>query len=281
MSLLIILSSIAILSLLIASYTDIKTREVPDWLSYALIMAGIGIRGIYSFEEGWFVLLNGILGFSVMFLIACLLYYSRQWGGGDSKLLMGMGALIGITYPFDPSSLTLLWFFLSLLFIGAFLGLLWMVAIAVKAGRPFWASFIGEIRKKGLMYLLLTLLTIVLILATVYVVPLWPLIFFPLGITSLFIFVSLVEKKLFTKAVDPSLLTPGDWLAKEIVVKGRMVVRKKTLDEDDLSTLRKLAAEKKINRVFIKEGIPFVPSFLCAYIVVLLIPFQAVIGWIF
>ena len=137
----IILITITFIVLLIASYIDIRTREVPDWLNYGLIFTAFGIRTIYSFELGWTILLSGILGFIVCLGLAFLFYYTNQWGGGDSKLLMGMGAIIGITYPFDASSWNLLFFFLALLFLGAIYGLIFMIGIAIKKRKIFMKEF--------------------------------------------------------------------------------------------------------------------------------------------
>src|SRR3989344_5425440 len=114
-----ILIILTIITLLIASYTDIKTREIPDWLNYALLFSALGIRTIFSINHGYQILLSGILGLAVCFLIANLFYFTKQWGGGDSKLLMSIGAIIGISYPLTIQSLNLFFFFLLLLIIGA------------------------------------------------------------------------------------------------------------------------------------------------------------------
>ena len=39
---------IAFVALIAGSYTDIKKREVPDWISLGLIFVGLGARLIYS-----------------------------------------------------------------------------------------------------------------------------------------------------------------------------------------------------------------------------------------
>ncbi|MEK6938658.1 MAG: prepilin peptidase, partial [Nanoarchaeota archaeon] len=82
---------VTLFALIIASYCDLKWREVPDWISYGLIFAALGIRAIFSLSSGWEIFISGALGFGVFLGLSCLLYYSYQWGGGDSKLLMGMG----------------------------------------------------------------------------------------------------------------------------------------------------------------------------------------------
>src|SRR3989338_7375332 len=90
---------VTLLVLLIATYTDLKTREVPDSLNYGLLFAALGLRGIWAVEEGWTFFLSGILGAAAAFLLASVLYYTRQWGGGDAKLLLALGAVLGISYP--------------------------------------------------------------------------------------------------------------------------------------------------------------------------------------
>ena len=95
----------ALLWVLFASLSDIKTREVPDWLSYSLIAIGLGLRGINSIylKDVWFFL-YGLIGLTIMFGFGMLMYYTKQWGGGDSKLIMGLGAVFGsnIDTIFNP-----------------------------------------------------------------------------------------------------------------------------------------------------------------------------------
>ena len=102
-----LLTNITVLiSLIIASITDIKTREVPDWLNYGLIVFGLGSRLIYSIALSDFsFFLYGLTGFLVFFIIANIMFYSAQWGGGDSKLLMGLGAVIGLNFNFTNNSI--------------------------------------------------------------------------------------------------------------------------------------------------------------------------------
>ena len=57
---------ITLIALLVASYSDIRTREVPDWLNYGLIFTAFGIRTIFSFKLGWEIILGGVLGFLVL-----------------------------------------------------------------------------------------------------------------------------------------------------------------------------------------------------------------------
>ena len=70
------------------------------------------------------------------------------------------------------------------------------------------------------------------------------------------------------KQVSVEKLTEGDWIAKDVIIG-----KKKICGPDDLGAtkqhIRQLIAlkrQKKISNVLIKEGIPFVPSFLIAFV---------------
>ena len=242
-----VISGITLLVLSIASFTDIKTREVPDWLDYGLIFAALGVRVLFSFSGGWNILLSGILGFIVCFGIAYLLYYTHQWGGGDSKLLMGMGAVIGITYPFDNTSFTLLWFFISLLFVGALYGLVWMCIMALRNWHVFSTKFVDKLKKQKIVHYILLGVTVVL-LSLLFILPsLWIIILFPLFIFYIFVFVTVVEENLFVQKISVKEVTEGDWLAKDVIVSGEKVRLRRTLEKKDIITLHELF--KKNNRL--------------------------------
>ena len=262
---------ITIVALLVASYLDIKTREVPDWLNYGLIFSAFGIRTIFSINLGWEIIFGGVLGFLVCFGFALLFYYTGQWGGGDSKLLMGMGAVIGITFPFNDSSWNLLLFFLALLFLGAIFGLLWMIYVALKKRKVFIINFKKNILKKKKLHLSLAVLSLIFIIPTIFYIFLWPLILFPLSFFYLFTFVNSVEKSCFINKVKIKNLTEGDWLAEDLKIKNKLILEKKTLELEDLWKLRKLEGQGKLTEILVKEGVPFVPSFLFAYITLILI----------
>ena len=60
---------LAFIALLIGSYTDIKTREVPDWVNLGLIGTGFGINLIFSIVY-WKMnfILNSLIGFGIFFV---------------------------------------------------------------------------------------------------------------------------------------------------------------------------------------------------------------------
>ena len=130
----------------------------------------------------------------------------------------------------------------------------------------------GSLHKGILIY---TVLFVVLAIRFSF---LWPLTIFPGMVFYLIAFMNTVEDTIFLKKKGVLELTEGDWLAEDVTVSGKVVLAKRTLEMKDLETLQKLKLEKKISRVTIKEGIPFVPSFLFAYLVFL--GGSAVWGWV-
>src|SRR3989338_4524042 len=95
------LSLTAGILLFVATITDWRTREVPDWINYTGITIGIGVRSIWTVNAGdWTVFGAGISGLLLMYLIGALMYYTGQWGGGDSKAGMAIGAIVGF-WPFE------------------------------------------------------------------------------------------------------------------------------------------------------------------------------------
>ncbi|NYT04486.1 MAG: hypothetical protein GKC00_07255 [Candidatus Methanofastidiosa archaeon] len=96
MDLLIILKLVlASVILFHASYLDIKKREIEEWHWIILTIVGF-VHAIYlslAFQSFRPLLLTGGV-FLLMFGVALLLFYLGLFGGGDGKILMGLGALL-------------------------------------------------------------------------------------------------------------------------------------------------------------------------------------------
>ena len=264
----IVMTIIALLALLIASYTDIKTREVPDWLNFGLIFAAIGIRVIFSTRFGYSLIIDGILGLAVGILLGYIFYYSRQWGGGDSKLLMGMGTVIGIPYPF--ANFNFLIFLAALLFFGAIWGVLWMGYVAVRNKYEFKNAFHAAMHDNKKLHVGLWLFTLLIVVVSFNNLLFLPFILFPIPFFYLFLFMTSVEKTSFITKISTHKLVEGDWLAKPVIHNGKTILLKKTLEKEDLRFLKK----HHISSVMVKEGVPFVPGFLFGYLALKFFNFQ-------
>lgn len=83
---------VGILVIILAAWFDIWTREIPDWITLPLILAGI----VFSLAERGFVVTGGTL--LIGGALAELLYRYKVFGGGDLKLLLGLALAGGPLY---------------------------------------------------------------------------------------------------------------------------------------------------------------------------------------
>ncbi len=272
--------SIAFIGLLIGTYTDIRTREVPDWVNYGLIGAGLSLGLLYSviFSE-WSYIVNSLIGFGVFFLVAVIMFYTGQWGGGDSKMVMALGALIGIDISFKEFPF-LIGFFINMLLIGAVYGIVWSFVLAFKNRNKFLREVKKRLTSKKIMLTRrLLLISSFIILVSVFFIEdfflkitMFHLALIIFSTFYLWIFIKAVEKTSMLKYVKPAELTEGDWIEKDVFVDGKRICGKKDLgiEKKQIRKLIQFYKKKKVNKILIKEGIPFIPSFLIAFIVTLL-----------
>ena len=83
----IILVIIGLIGLILATLNDIKHKEVPDFISYSLIAIGLSLRLIYLLTyKQYSYFLYALLYGAIFFGLGSIMYYTKQWGGGDTKL---------------------------------------------------------------------------------------------------------------------------------------------------------------------------------------------------
>lgn len=267
--------ALVILAILIAgSYTDLKTREVPDWVNYGFLFTAFGIRAIYSAAKSdWTILAYGAFGFIACVILAYVMFYAGQWGGGDAKLIMGLGALIGMELSFSSFLVS---FLLNVFLVGAVYAIFWSFYLVAK----HWKKFLEEINKLNSLKKIRIIKRVVLISGIILLIigivmdngeaKLVMIAFSLLYIITfyLWIFVRIVERSCMLKRVSPEKLTEGDWIAKDVVVAGKRITGPKDLGvtKEQIAELIRLKKKRKIKQIMIKEGIPFVPSFLFAFI---------------
>lgn len=268
----VILTWLTFICFAIASYHDFKTKEVPDYLTGFFIISALLIRVLWAVNtwDYWKVL--WACAFAPVALgVSYLLYKAKIWGGGDVKLMAGAAiALSGF-----EKSLFFDKFILNFLLVAPVYGIIATVALAFKnwakvskavknQKKIVMALFCSWVLFAVLFYIFTSFesLTIVFIFGN--------LLFF---LSFLYILCKNVELLCFYKKVNPETLVEGDWLEEDVVVGGKTICRKgKILSEEDVNKLLKYKSDGKINKVLIKEGIPFIPSFLINFIVTLLVP---------
>ena len=295
----IIIYTLSFIALFIGSITDLKTREVPDWLNYGLVISGIGLNTLFMIIYNQFIveeityhnittlkytispdsyLINSLVGLVILFGIAYFMFYAGQWGGGDSKMIMGLGAMIGIDVSFKTQQF-LFGFFINALLIGAIYGLLWSFYLIFKNKEKFWKEFkkiLSEkniLKTKKIMIVILILLLSIFFFTKLFYIKILILSFAFLILTTfyLWIFVKAIEKSSMYKLVEPSKLTQGDWIVKDIFIGGKYITGPKDLGigKNQIKKLIEFYKKGKVKKILIKEGIPFVPSFFIAFIVTL------------
>ncbi|MBD3309600.1 hypothetical protein GF351_00085 [Candidatus Woesearchaeota archaeon] len=272
---------LCVLALAVGSYSDIRIREVPDWLSFGLIYAGLGLRAVYSAVMWqWEPLAFGMAGFFAFLAIAYLMFYTGQWGGGDSKLLMGLGAMIGIDFLDLSGFPFLLVLLMNILIIGAAYGICWSIFLAVKHRKKFARRYrklisspSAQASKRIILLASAVILTGVFFFHDIVIRMLLVTLVAILVLTVyLWVFAKAVEQSCMIRPIDPEKLTEGDWIEKEVKVDGNHIAGPKDLgvDRKQIRKLVRLKRQGRIKKIIIKEGIPFLPSFLIAYLVTLI-----------
>ena len=262
----IILLVLAFVVLIIASFNDLKTREVPDYLSYSLLVIAIILRLLWFVaERNLNIIIWAPIAFSVLFLFSYLMYRAGQWGGGDVKVMMGLSVLLawfpwGSTFPFFVD------FFLNSLIVGAFYGL---IAVCI-IGLLNW----NKLKKQLLTVDYIILPAIAIAVAIIFNV--LPLVFAMLAsllvvAVGMFRYFKIIESNFLHKDIDVEELTEGDWLLHDVKLSGKNVVKKREVGllTQDLKKLRMLKKNGLLKKVSIKVGIPFVPAFLISLVITL------------
>jgi Flp pilus assembly protein protease CpaA len=253
---------IAFLWTLVATIQDLKKREVANWLNFSLVAIALAYRAFYSLQtkNPQFFLL-GVAGALVCFGLANAFYYGRVFAGGDAKLLIGFGAIL----PFTSFKLLIpetLLFIVVLFFVGAIYSLLFSISLVLKNKNRFKKEFLNKFSSVKIPTIIVVLGGLVLL-----IIPQTRIIASIAGFLALFIILFMYTKSLevcMVKRVEPTKLTEGDWILGDIRINKNMII-KKTVHGLSLSDIKKLRKANKA--VLVKEGIPFVPSFLIALLV--------------
>jgi Flp pilus assembly protein protease CpaA len=260
------LFAIALAGTAIGAYTDLKTKLVPDWSNYFLLIAGLGGNAIISLSSNsiWPIVWSAV-GAGAFFGIGYLLYVMGVWSGGDVKLFAAFGALFGPATPVAAwPFLASLW--LNILLFGAAFGIIGMFALLIKNRAKVVPAIKEEFGKNkllvypigviiivtGILYPMNTIFGLILILS--------------LLVLLLFVFKA-TEKICLIKTIKPSLLVEGDWLAEPVSLENFNFMSKKFgITKQEIEKLMEFEKSGELKEVKVKDGIPYVPAFLAALI---------------
>lgn len=207
----------------VASYQDIKTREISNVLTLSLIATGLLFYGMRVWEEG-----NAILWvpLAATFAIIWLMWRAGMWGGGDAKLVMGICALASSFHGV---------FFIPLFFI--------MIA-AVALVHYFIFGLIEEMKRgKGKRFVLAVAL-IAGVSSVSYLITdmLFPPLSLFVSLTAFFISADIMSSRLpCKKRVPVSEQLVGEPLAETIGLRDNRVVR----IEREMSLIKRLLKRER------------------------------------
>ena len=264
---------IALIGTFIAAFYDLKTSEIPDWVSILIGSFGISIYFISGMISSDFTMFNSsIFTGTIILLIGYLLYYLGQWGEADTLVFGSVGFLIPGALSIFTQNVFPVWypihFIVNTFLIGFVYSLIYAVIISVLRGNVF-SHFFNVIKNNKIkisfistayiiFYISIAFIShsvygidYIFLLKGTYLVFILPFIFIPL-----ILFAKIIDTYAFRKNVPVSKLTEGDVLAEDVYEAG--------LSSKYLVGLSKKDIEKIIlvrSQVYIKEGVRFAPVF--------------------
>ncbi len=251
------LFGVTLIAVIFATISDLKTFEIPDSISYFLILFGISAQVILAFTSQSLQPINALLiSLAIAGAIAIPLFLFGQWGGGDTKLLLGIAAMLPTFHT------TVLPFILTFTFNLFLLGGVYAILIMVYLSIKHWKKIekISPVSKKLLLATILTILLLFLAQNIFFIII--SILIAGITITNL---AMVLQKHFFVKKIKPSQLTEGDWITKDLKVGNRTIykVRKIGVLNKDIQKIQKYYKKS----VEIKTGIAFGPSFLFSLLI--------------
>lgn len=91
-----LVSLLALATVLISTYTDLKERIIPNKLTYPVIVIGVALYLAWgAYQRDWMFAVQGGLWAGLTFGIGYGMWFLGGWAGGDVKLYTALGALLG------------------------------------------------------------------------------------------------------------------------------------------------------------------------------------------
>lgn len=125
--------------LLVVSVIDIQTTEIPNELSYYLIISGVLLSGINTVIGGELFtriansLLGGIFGLVFLYLISLVgykIFNKPAVGGGDVKLMCGVGCYLGMSAV------------IKILFLSSLFASLYVLVMSMLKRQKLWGKYV-------------------------------------------------------------------------------------------------------------------------------------------
>jgi len=260
-----------------AIFQDLHRREVDNIWNFSLIAIALGYRAVVSvFVWDYWYFVNGLIGLGIFLILGNIFYYSRVFAGGDTKLVIALGAILPFSYSWVVN------FKIFGLFIGGFLlggsiyVFIWSLFLVVFNSKRFFNEF-GKQYKVYRYVFLISLVFVVfwVIFSYFFGVQFVYVGFIFLLFPVLFVYAKAVEVSCMIKKVTPDKLTEGDWLAEDVFIRGKKIkVNWEGVSRSEL----KLIQEKYRRKILVKYGVPFTPAFLIGFVGLIWV--SSKFGWV-
>lgn len=156
--------ALALGSVCVATYTDLKEQIIPNRLTYPLIAVGIVFYiGLGAYERSFSLIISGVAGAAVAFGIGYAMYLLGGWAGGDVKLFTALGALLPkldapllssnqlLSSPFAMAPLFPFSLLINSVILAAPVLLLYAVICKAKGGGAFYEEIKMSELKEGMI----------------------------------------------------------------------------------------------------------------------------------
>ncbi|MFA6023006.1 MAG: A24 family peptidase [Candidatus Pacearchaeota archaeon] len=270
---------LALIWLTFAVVQDFRQREIANWLNFSLIIFALAARLFYSiFTNNFNYFFFGLYGLLVFFILGNLFYYMRLFAGGDAKLLIALGTILPFANNFYENTLIFFVFTIGLLFAGAIYTLCYSFGLVLINRQRFVKEFRKQANKikTTIIVLLISAVAIVIIsiLLNNIILSLIALLIFVTPF--LYLYTKSVEQSYMMVYTSPTKVTIGDWIAETIHV-GNVKIEPywEGLNEEQVELIKKHYKKK----ILIKQGVPFSPSFLISFLIVITIKYFYNSNW--
>ena len=248
-----------LIGIVVASLQDLKRREVDNWLNLFLLVASfVFVFYVAIFNKDVTIVFRAGFALVIMFAFMNLFYYGRVFAGGDAKLLVAMTVFfVGVTFYGTLINIGI--FLLFLMLAGSVYGLVYSFVLYVKDFERVNEKIKELLFFRGIWYLVFGICVLMLLGFIDF-------LFFVVGCFVvlaflLYVFAKGLEMISMVKVVSGKDLREGDWLVSDVKV-GKRVIK---ADWDGLS-LEDIDLLKGRRKIKIKDGLPFVPAFLIAFV---------------
>ncbi|MHA1839070.1 MAG: A24 family peptidase [Candidatus Ranarchaeia archaeon] len=267
--------------LALASIYDIRTREIPDWTSLGLVVAGFSLA---FFTGGIESIMALTLSTVLAFLFGFFMFKLGFWGGGDAKLMTGLVACLsrpvaltavaagniypGIPWPIPLSIVvnvlvTQVWYLLILANLGVYKACLKRNIVQhVKNRAKHVSGFFFSVVVVGAILWLIGGSIFAVVVTALF-----------LGLLfGLFMSRRVLEETHWREA-DVTALTAGDCLKEELSDGGRSVKGyPHRLTEKEVTYLKEhYVRDASHVKVIMWQGVALAPAFLVSAILTLLL----------